>query len=326
MFLELQSFNLIFIIKKGEILIITKQSSFEQLRDYGVPIINYAPTYITMNDIKDWFIPEPDCDNMQDYKNSLEYINKHIKGLNISFPKKLIPIQHPDDYDIIKNLSDEKFETFESDKLFNIYDYEQFETYADMSNNMLSYFMDQYLLCLSICKEYNIKNIVDIGCNCGIQSYLFNLNNINYKGVDAFKLNVFPFVLNRKSKVCFIHALYPDEYTEDCDSNNTMLISFNAYYPLNSDSEEEYVNASNKEFIRLINDYKYIFLTIYSFYPYLYNIPIIKERIDKIITFENSYAMKEEYDIFGINDNSTNSTSNDLIKDGYVLLIRKGGD
>ena len=305
-------------------------SSFEKLRDYGISIIDYTPTYISTNSNEEVYIPKPDCNDVKDYRNSLKYMTKYLKGLNISFPKKLIPIQHPDDYNIVEDLSNDELLTFESDKLFNIYDYDLFETYADMSNNMISYFIDQYLLALSICKEYNIKNVVDIGCNCGIQSYIFNLNNINYKGIDAFKLNVFPFVLNKKFKVSFIHALYLDEYTEDYNSNNTMTISFNAYYALASSDEEQDIIVSNEEFIRLINDYKYIFLTIWDFYPYLYNLPVIKERIDKIITFTNDTIMEEIYNDLTLKEQKE-LYSNDyklkdpkrINKDGYVLLIRK---
>ena len=53
-----------------------------------------------------------------------------------------------------------------------------------------------YAIFIDVCIEKGITGVIDIGCASGIQSLFFNMNNINYIGVDSDINNpFFPFVL-----------------------------------------------------------------------------------------------------------------------------------
>lgn len=77
--------------------------------------------------------------------------------------------------------------------------------------------MIAYMIALDICKSNGIKYVLDIGCSTGIQSYLFNSNDINYMGIDNDDTNrFFPYRLDISDENAknLLHYYYVDKYPD----------------------------------------------------------------------------------------------------------------
>ena len=288
-----------------------EKEDFERVRDYGLKF-EYSYT-----DIENKYLYTFDK-GIKVYKDEPIYTIQHIdlyrtnlkntalsiisnddcKALTLFYPKRLFPISHKEDYS-------------NSDNLYKDNNTGIMKTYADLTLERYSSKLLEYIFPLVLCKKLHINKVFDIGCGTGIQSWLFNQNNIIYTGIDKDSINIFPFRCN-ESLISFYNLEFPEIYkvkdnTLRNNYKNSLAILFYSYNMINSNYD-----IKQEELRLLLRYHPYILISSDMYDPDMINKnEVVQKYCEKVYTF-------------GILNTLINNPNRKIYSNGYILLIRKG--
>ena len=130
---------------------------------------------------------------------------------------------------------------------------------------LLSEFLEggwiSYFEFIDICLAHNINHVVDVGCALGVQSLLFNQQNITYHGIDIL-FPFFDYYIHNNTDVSFNIHRYPFDniFTKELlcnnDINRTAIISsLCMYWVIDKDIEEQlyYMRKFRKAILHIPN-------------------------------------------------------------------------
>ena len=119
-----------------------------------------------------------------------------------------------------------------------------------------------YYIFVDQCLKHNITHVIDIGCALGIQSLLFNQNNISYHGIDiAFPF--FNYYINTSYQSSYSIEKYPldKSYTQELLYNHNkdktaIISSLCMYWIINKEQEEQlyYMKPFRKAILHISKD------------------------------------------------------------------------